>query len=46
MTNTVAIGLFLLIAAFVGYDLYSDGGMIVSLGRRFTDLVRYMAFWR
>lgn len=46
MTNTLAIGLFVLVAAFIGYDLYSGGEMIVDLGRRFTDLVQYIAFWR
>jgi len=46
MTNSIAIGLFLMILALLGLDYGLDGGVTLSLGRRFVDLIAYVAFWR
>lgn len=46
MTNSVAIGLFLLILAGLGLDHWLDSGIALSLGRRFVDLISWVAFWR
>ena len=46
MSNTLAISLGTLIAAFVGLDLWLDSGMVVFLVRKFVDLIAYLAFWR
>jgi len=46
MTNSIAIGLFLLILLGLGLDHWLDRGIALSLGRRFVDLVQYVAFWR
>ncbi|WP_172961052.1 hypothetical protein [Oceaniglobus roseus] len=46
MTNRIALGLALLICAFVAFDLYTGGGRLLFLARRFADLVQHVAFWR
>ncbi|KPP84796.1 MAG: hypothetical protein HLUCCA08_12265 [Rhodobacteraceae bacterium HLUCCA08] len=47
MTNRLALWLVLLIAAFFVLDhfvLQLDAALF--LGRKFTDLIEYLAFWR
>ena len=47
MTNTVAIWLVFLIAAFFALDhfvLHWDAGL--TLARKFLELIRAVAFWR
>jgi hypothetical protein len=47
MTNQIAIGLGLLILAGVGLDLFLyDGGSLLFLMRKLTDLIEWLAFWR
>ena len=47
MTNSIAIGLAILIAAFLAYDaLAMDWEMSVFLGRKGMALIEYLAFWR
>lgn len=47
MTNRIAFGLALLIAAFFGYDAYAmDWQMTVFLGRKGLELIEWLAFWR
>lgn len=46
MTNAIALWLGLLIVCFIGFDLYTDAGMLVFLARKFALLVEYVAFWR
>lgn len=46
MTNSIALGLGLLILGLIGLDLYAESGALLFLGRKFVDLIQYMAFWR
>lgn len=47
MTNTLAIGLGLLIVAFIAADLFLvEANMMLFLARRFVALTEYLAFWR
>jgi hypothetical protein len=47
MTNRLAIWLVLLLAAFVALDHFVLGwGAPVYLGRKFMELIQYIAFWR
>ena len=47
MTNTVAIGLILAIAAFFALDhIVLHLGAPLFLARKFYDLLQWMAFWR
>jgi hypothetical protein len=47
MTNTIAIWLFCVIAALLGYDYYQyDWANTVFLLRKFLELVEWLAFWR
>ena len=47
MTNTIAIGIALLLAAFFAID-YSqyDWANTIFLLRKLTALIEWMAFWR
>lgn len=47
MTNTLAIWIVILIAAFLTVDAIAfDWDLSVFLGRKFADLLWWMAFWR
>ena len=47
MTNAIAIGLVLLIGGLIALDLLWFGwDLHIFLGRRFVDLVEYLAIWR
>lgn len=47
MTNSIAIGLAVLIAGGIAADLaLSDGQNLVFLGKKFFDLLEWLAFWR
>ena len=47
MTNSIAIGLVLLIGAAAAADQLAFGGAgTVWTGRAFLDLVAWIAFWR
>ncbi len=47
MNNAIAFSLFALIVGFFAFDSFVlDGQMTVFLGRKFLELVRYVAFWR
>ncbi|WP_212769810.1 hypothetical protein [Thalassovita mangrovi] len=47
MTNQIAIGLGLVIVAFIGGDLALTGGdNMLFLARKFADLLEWLAFWR
>ena len=47
MTNTLAIWFVIIIAAFLAIDGVLFGWtMSLFLGRKFVDLLYWMAFWR
>lgn len=47
MTNTIAIWILILIAAFVAVDAaFFAWDLSLFLGRKFADLLWWMAFWR
>ena len=47
MTNKLAIILGLVVVGLISADLYlNDGSELLFLGRKFLDLVNYIAFWR
>ncbi|MEC3862534.1 hypothetical protein VK792_14670 [Mesobacterium sp. TK19101] len=47
MTNSIAIVLGLLIVAGIAADLtLFEGQNLVFLGKKFYDLLQWMAFWR
>lgn len=47
MTNKLAIVLIVLIVAGVSLDFYFYGeNHLVFLGKKFFDLVEWLAFWR
>ncbi len=47
MTNTIALGLALLILAIFAADfLWFDGVLPVFLGQKMLELTEYVAFWR
>ena len=47
MTNSIAVWLALLIAAFFAVDYVQfDWAMTVFLLRKFLDLLAWVAFWR
>jgi hypothetical protein len=47
MTNSIAIGLVVLILAALGADLYAnDGAASLFLARKGVGLIEWMAFWR
>jgi hypothetical protein len=47
MTNSIAIGLGLAIAGVIAADLLHFGwDLHIVLGRRFADLIEYLAIWR
>ena len=47
MTNTIAIWIAILIAAFLGYDYYQhDWANTVFLLRKLIALIEWLAFWR
>ncbi|WP_155326440.1 hypothetical protein [Alkalilacustris brevis] len=47
MNNPIAIGIVLAIAGLFAADLLVFGGDIhIFLGRRFVDLIEFLAFWR
>jgi hypothetical protein len=45
VTNRIAIGVGLLVAAFVATDLALGLGVTLSLARRFLGLLDWLAFW-
>nr|WP_309504240.1 glyceraldehyde-3-phosphate dehydrogenase [uncultured Roseovarius sp.] len=47
MTNKIAIGIGLLIVLGLSLDYaLQDWGGTVFLGRKFADLIEWLAFWR
>ena len=46
MTNKIAIALGLAILVLVGLSLYLGWDLHIFLGRKFADLIEYLAFWR
>lgn len=47
MTNQIAIGLGIVIVAFIGGDLFMTGGdTLLYLGKKFDDFLEWLAFWR
>ncbi|MEL7114891.1 MAG: hypothetical protein AAGP08_04750 [Pseudomonadota bacterium] len=47
MTNTLAILFAAVILAAVAADVfYYDGAYLLFLGRKFLDLLTWVAFWR
>ncbi len=47
MTNTIAIGLALIIIGFFIIDFsFFDSSILVFLGRKMFALTEYLAFWR
>lgn len=47
MTNTLALWLFAIIVAAIGWDYWqNDLGVVVFLGRKGLDLLQWIAFWR
>ncbi|MFP7570463.1 hypothetical protein [Marivita sp. S2033] len=47
MTNSIAIGLGILILAGIGADLVLTGGEgLLFLARKGLDLLEWIAFWR
>lgn len=46
MTNQIAIGLGLVIVAFLGVSIGFGLDWHIFLARRFLDLVDVLAFWR
>lgn len=47
MTNTIAIGLALIVISFFTIDFFFFGGtMPVFLGQKMLLLTEYLAFWR
>ncbi len=46
MTNRIALGLGLAIAAILTLDYVFEWGVAVFLGRRLLDLINLIAFWR
>ncbi|GAB5446655.1 hypothetical protein [Gymnodinialimonas sp.] len=47
MTNTIAIWILILIAAFLAVDaVLFEWANSLFLGRKFADLLSWMAFWR
>ena len=47
MTDRIALGLALLLAAGIGADLWLSGGEgLVFLARKFLDLMEWVEFWR
>jgi len=47
MTNSIAIGLGLLILGGIGVDAFLTGGEgLLFLARRGLDLIEWIAFWR
>jgi len=47
MTNTIAVYLGLVLLAAMGVDLWAnDGAAMIFTGRKFLDLVDWVAFWR
>jgi hypothetical protein len=47
MTNGIALGIGLVLAAGIGADLtLNDGAALMFTARKFLDLVEWVAFWR
>ena len=47
MTNAIAIGLVLLVGGLIALDLLWFGwDLHIFLGRKFVDLIEYLAIWR
>lgn len=47
MTNRVALVMGLLILGGLALDLFYNGsGHVVFLGKRFYELIEWLAFWR
>ena len=47
MTNTIAVVLgAILIAFFVGDQMFFDGEILIFLGGKLGELSAYIAFWR
>ncbi len=47
MTDRIALGLALLLAALIGADLMLNGGeSLLFLARKFLDLMEWVEFWR
>lgn len=47
MTNSIAIGLGLLILSALAVDVYLYGAdHLIFLGKKLTELIEWLAFWR
>lgn len=47
MTNKIAVGLTILILVLLGLDFGVNGGNgTLFMGRKFLDLLHWVAFWR
>ncbi|GGL62445.1 hypothetical protein [Wenxinia marina] len=46
MTTRLALLLFLALALLVALDIWMGWGGTLFAARRFTDLIRSLAFWR
>lgn len=47
ITNKIAVGLALLVLAFLAVDYHFTGwAMVLFLARKFILLIEYLAFWR
>ncbi|MFN7051738.1 MAG: hypothetical protein ACK4NH_06450 [Gemmobacter sp.] len=47
MTDRIALALALLILGLIAADVLANGGdVLLFLGRKFTDLLQYVIFWR
>ncbi len=46
MTNRLALGLVLALFALFGLSTLFLDQPIVAVGRRFVDLIQWLAFWR
>lgn len=46
MTNKIAIALGLALVVFFAVSFYQGWDVHIFLGRKFADLIEYLAFWR
>jgi len=47
VTDRIALALALLILGLIAADVLANGGdVLLFLGRKFTDLLQYVIFWR
>lgn len=46
MTNKIAVALGLALVALFALSFYLGWDLHIFLGRKFADLIEYIAFWR